>query len=520
MSKEKDFEKEEGFALPYLRAGYPCIWVETPEQSRAQDELADEANSSKKKNEKDTYEVYSWDIVGGLSQYAGGKKNGIEAGRGAQNDDPLWPLNFIKQAKNPCLMFLHNYHRFIKSIEILQTVLNIVDDLKSKRKHLIFLSPVIEIPKEIEKYVVVLNFDLPGESKLSDILDLQFKGLKSRYEEKKPEKLRQVADDLKKNRPLIIKAMLGLTAMEAENAIAHSLVRTGVFDPNCIAKMKSQLVKKSGTLSYSTFKEKFTDIGGLDILKEFSMKLVSDSTGSAKGCLLTGVPGCGKSMLVKALGNEVNLPVICLDFGSMFGSYVGESESRMRSALKIIDAVSPCIVIVDEIEKGLGGVRSSHLTDGGTGSRVFGTFLTWLEDKTSQSYMFATSNDIFKLPPEFLRAGRWDAIFFVDLPNSIEQETILRLYLDKYEVDRKGCPSLDGWSGAEIETLCRLAKILKTNCGGAAKYVKPLSESMSTEITKIRDWAKNRTIAASTPDANESDYGDSLRSIEMPDDDE
>ena len=195
-----------------------------------------------------------------------------------------------------------------------------------------------------------------------------------------------------------------------------------------------------------------------------------------------GTPGTGKSHFAKGLGKALGLPTPGLDFGRMFGSLVGESEGRIREALAVVDAFSPCILFIDEIEKGLSGIQSSGSTDGGTGSRVFGTFLTWLNDHKSRVFVVATCNDVSKMPPEFLRAERWDAIFFVDLPTERERRIILDLYQKQYHVEGEPSHGLQGWSGAEIKSLCRIAAMMKCTLQEAERYVIPLCHSMADKI--------------------------------------
>ncbi|MBI3352657.1 MAG: AAA family ATPase, partial [Nitrospirae bacterium] len=195
-------------------------------------------------------------------------------------------------------------------------------------------------------------------------------------------------------------------------------------------------------------------------------------------------------------GNELSVPTFSMDFGRMIGSKVGESEERIRRALQIVDAMSPAVLFIDELEKGIGGIKSSNQTDGGTGSRVFGSFLTWMNDHQSRVFVIATTNDISGLPPEFLRAERWDAIFFVDLPTPEEQTDILALHKKAFEIKDELVPDLAGWSGAEIRSLCRIAAMMKTSLLEAARYIVPLSKSMPDQIDKLRNWAKTRAIAA------------------------
>lgn len=500
---------------PYLRASYPILYVNTTECARAQEALIYEAiESSKKKN----YQFFSWDCEMGIMQISVSKSGGMEKKSikfgNSDQLSPITPLKLIADKNDPQILFLHNFHKWINVIDIQQWLLNHIDMMKSNGKAVVILSPVSAVPKEIEKFVVSIDFPLPSSDEISEIVDLQIRGLSS-----KQETVNTVKKDVENNWESILNASKGLCRFELENAIAMSLIDKKKVDPILIGGMKRQLVKRSETLEFVDFKETFADIGGLDNLKEFALKIVKSKI--AKGILMTGVPGCGKTMIAKALGNEANLPVISLDFGRMFGKFVGESEGKMRDALQIIDRVSPCIVIVDEIEKGLGGVKSSHLSDGGTGARVFGSFLSWLQDKKGgSSYFFATSNDVFKLPPEFMRAGRWDGIFFVDLPNFSERKVILDIYVKKYSVDPSNCPDLKGYSGAEIESLCRTARILKDagdekcDLGAAGKFVIPLSRTKASDINEIREWARGNAIPASLHEAIEKTTNKSGRMLD------
>ena len=292
------------------------------------------------------------------------------------------------------------------------------------------------MPAELEREVVVLDFPLPTRDELRSILG----GLEESTGVKA------------ENEDMVLDAAQGLTWEEAENALALALVRQKCFDPKTITELKAQMVKKSAALEFSQFKETFETLGGLENLKDWTLnRFKSRRPGLPfRGILLLGVPGTGKSHFAKALGNQVGWPCLSLNLGKVFGSLVGESEAKMRDALKVVDAMAPCILFLDEIEKGLAGVGGGS-TDGGTTQRVGGTFLTWLNDHTSEVFVIATCNDYAKLPPEYTRMGRWDAIFFVDNPGPGEREEILDIYRHQFEVDLAfPYPNLDGYSGAEI----------------------------------------------------------------------
>jgi SpoVK/Ycf46/Vps4 family AAA+-type ATPase len=257
--------------------------------------------------------------------------------------------------------------------------------------------------------------------------------------------------------------------------------------------------EKSAALQFSQFTETFATLGGLENLKDWTLNRFKNRRIGLpfRGILLLGVPGTGKSHFAKALGNEVGWPVLSLDMGRVFGSLVGESEAKMREALKVVDAMAPCILFIDEIEKGLAGVGGSS-TDGGTTQRVGGTFLTWLNDHTSQVFVIATCNDYAKLPPEYTRMGRWDAIFFVDNPGLGEQKEILDIYRHQFEVDLAfPCPNLDSYSGAEIRQVAIEAAYNGGDLDAAARFVIPISKSQKQQMDALREWAKARTIPAS-----------------------
>jgi len=454
----------------YLKAGYPALWIQTSEDSRAVATLASQAREK-------GFKTYAWDCQAGIRE--------IGNGYSKQEPDPLAAVKFLLGREEKSIIFLYNFHKFVKSIEVIQEIQNCVRLYKTQQKSVIVVSPSAEIPIELEKIFFLSSFELPRKEELKKVLEEILDSANLTHTIKENEK-----DE-------IIEAGKGLSEFEFENAIALAIVSRQKNIKDIVLEQKKQIVKKNaGLLIENNEEETMANLGGLENLKNFCMKVANSPL--SRGVLLLGVPGTGKSHFSKALGNELGLPTAALDFGRMFGSLVGESEERMRSALQTIDAFSPCILRIDEIEKGLSGIKSSSQTDGGTGSRVFGTFLNWMQDHRSRVFVIATCNDISQMPPEFLRAERWDAIFFVDLPNQREREVIFKIYQNFYGV--KGSVkdvSMDGWSGAEIKSLCRIAAMMQCELREAAKYVVPLSLSMQEKIESLREWAKTRTIPAS-----------------------
>jgi hypothetical protein len=374
------------------------------------------------------------------------------------------------------------------STEVVQALDTAVTQGKQAGKIVVVLSPVVQVPVELERQFVVVEHDLPGRAQLEQI---------ARSIATEPGELPE-GDDL----GLVLDAAAGLARMEAENAFSLSLVRHGRVVPETLWELKTGMLKKSGLLTLHRGGEKFADLGGLDALKAFSRKaLAGGHRGSGvrpRGVLLLGVPGTGKSALAKALGNESGRPTLILDVGSLMGSLVGQTEERTRQALKIVDAMAPCVLFIDEIEKALSGVQSAG--DSGVSARMFGTFLGWLSDHESDVFVVATSNDVSKLPPEFSRAGRWDGTFFIDLPGRREKDMNWEMYsrrfglgLDQHRPDDRD------WTGAEIRSACRLSALLDVPLVEAAMNVVPVAVTAGESVEKLRNWASGRCLSADRP---------------------
>jgi SpoVK/Ycf46/Vps4 family AAA+-type ATPase len=315
----------------------------------------------------------------------------------------------------------------------------------------------------------------------------------------------------------VVEGALGLTLVEAENVFAKSAVRTHTFDLETILEEKKQIIRKSGLLEYYEHREEFSDVGGMEILKDWLVKRRAAFGSRAKdfglplpkGILLIGVPGTGKSLTAKAVGALWQMPLLRLDVGKIFAGLVGSSEENVRSVIKTAEAIAPAILWIDELEKGFSGTQSSGSTDGGTTSRVFGTFITWLQEKTTPVFVIATANNVHQLPPELLRKGRFDEIFFVDLPTAQVRTDIFRIHLAqrKHPVERfdlyKLAASSEKFSGAEIEQAIVAAayaahsekKPLATEhildeIGGT----RPLAVLRAEEVADLREWAEGRTV--------------------------
>ena len=452
-----------------VRAAFAGIWIQSFEHDDALAEIATLCR-------QEQWQLASWDVERGLS--IGGKTD-------AAATDPLAAirsLSALASTDSAALLVLPNFHRFLSSTEIVQGVVHQLASGKVNRTFICILSPLVQIPIELERQFAIVEHELPTRPQLAEIAG----ALLAEGERPPPEALEKVLD-----------SSVGLTRHEAENAMALSLVRHGRLDPQVIFEIKAAALKKSGLLTLHQGGEKFDSLGGLDALKSFCTKaLCSRSTcARARGILLLGPPGAGKSVFAKALGAEVGRPTLILDVGSLLGGLVGQSEANTRQALKIV--MAPAILFCDEIEKALAGAVSSSNGDSGVSARLFGQLLTWLSEHSSDVFFIGTCNDISRLPVEFSRAERFDGIFFLDTPGSAQKQLIWPIYLNRYGIDAKDPrPEDRNWCGAEIAAACRLSALLNEPLKEAARNVVPVAVTAHEQLEKLRNWAAGRCLDA------------------------
>ena len=458
----------------YVRACFTGLWIESHEH---QDALVAIAQLCRQED----WMMATWDIEQGQ------KTPGAEVDTGAS--DPLAAIRSINSLATPdgtAILVLQNFHRFMQSAEIVQAIAQQVITGKQNRTIVVVLAPVVQLPVELEKLFVVVEHELPDREQLEGIA-------------------REIATEdaeLPDGPELetVLDAAAGLTRMEAENAFSLSLVRHGCVTPDAVWEMKTQTLKKSGSLELHRGREDFSSLGGMSALKSFCKRaLLHPSRGNQlkrpRGVLLLSPPGCGKSQFCKALGKEVGRPVLILDVGSLMGSLVGQSEERTRQALRVIDAMAPCVLMIDEVEKAFAGVNGSG--DSGVSSRMFGTFLSWLNDHESDVFVVCTANDVAKLPPEFGRSERFDGIFFLDLPGRDEKGAIWDIYRSMFEVDQdQRVPTDIDWTGAEVKACCRLAALLDVPLLQAAQNVVPVAVTAAESVDRLRSWASGRCLDA------------------------
>jgi ATPase family associated with various cellular activities (AAA) len=465
----------------YVRACFTGLWVRSFEH---QDALLEIAGLCRRNN----WSLATWDIEKGMS-LAGPS---AEPGNLTHAADPLAAIRSLNALASPdgtAVLVVVNFHRFLGSPEVVQALDSQIHAGKQGRTFVVVLSPVVQIPVELEKQFVVLEHDLPGREQLEAI---------ARSIAVEPGELPE-GDELGR----VLDAAAGLTRFEAEGAYSLSLVRHGRIAAEPLWELKSGMLKKSGLLGLHRGGETFADLGGLEALKQFCARTLRPGRRAGvrpRGVLLLGPPGSGKSAFCKALGAETGRPTLILDVGALLGSLVGQSEANIRQALRLVDAMSPCVVMIDEVEKALAGVASGGQADSGVAARMFASFLGWLNDHESDAFVVCTSNDVSKLPPEFARAERFDATFFLDLPESRGKEQIWRLYLEKFGLEAgQKRPNDRDFTGAEIRACCRLAALLDVPLVEAAQNIVPVAVTAGEAVEKLRSWAAGRCLSADRP---------------------
>lgn len=483
-----------------LKAYYPVLYLNTYEYDRTKQKVKGII-----KKEKNEFDIYSWNSVDGLIKH--NSDNSLESIPNFEDPEELL-INISERIDNNKneVFLLEDFHEYIEERNIKIRLRQLAEKLRFYRKHIVIISSVLILPTELEKYITVIDIPLPSKKDIEAVLNQVTKNANV-----------ELDNNLKKS---LIDAALGMTVMEADLAYCLAAVKNN-FDkdsPKIVSLEKEQIIKKSGILDYFDINESLQNVGGMEHLKTWLKKRQSAFDYQAqkwnleepKGLLLLGVPGGGKSLTAKSIASLWNMPLLRLDVGKVFQGEVGSSENNIRKAIATAEAVAPCVLWIDEIEKGFSGTKSSGSTDGGTTARIFSTILTWMQEKTKSVFVVATANDISLLPPEFLRKGRFDEIFFVDLPSQKERESIFKIHLEKkghdstkYGLEKLAKESV-GFNGAEIEEAVKEAKFTaylenKENPELTIKHILtairdtvPLSVTMKEQIDFLRKWAKSR----------------------------
>lgn len=411
----------------YLQAGYPGLYLVSPEEQRVEAELKSVLQHlNRDRSAGEQYHLSYWSVVDGLIN--------TDTKQIHSANDPLEALQLISDQPERTVFLLKDYHLFLQDPNpiIVRKLKNVLLEGKTRQKTLIIIGCRLVLPAELEREITVVEFALPGKESLRHVLDgiVESAGLPPLS----PEQQEQAID-----------AACGLTTIEAENAFALSYVQTRSIEPAVVYREKAQAVKKSGLLEIIETRESLDSIGGLNVLKDwllkrrnaFTQRAVAYGLPPAKGLLIIGIAGTGKSLSAKVAARVFDVPLLKLDAGRLYGGLVGQSEANLRSVIQTAEAIAPCCLWLDELEKGLAGSKSSGSTDGGTSARVLGSLLSWMQEKTAPVFVVATANDVSQLPPELLRKGRWDEMFFVDLPNQEERQEIWRIQIAKHRRDRR-----------------------------------------------------------------------------------
>ncbi len=486
----------------YLRARFTLILLVTTEEERALQTIKNVCEQTQRPG-------LSWDVAEGFQWLSG-------SGPALSAKDPITALDQVDKTENNALYILKDFHEAWTNPQVKRKLRSVAQRLKFSKKSILITAPSSKIPDELKDEAVVVEFPSPTTIELDDVLRrlTQTPGVKVNLTPLGREKL--------------VQAALGLTTSQAQRVFAKAIVRDGMLDDrdiDLVTEEKKQIIRESEALEFYSVTETPDDVGGLGVLKEwlrlreraFTQEARNYGLPAPKGIALIGIPGTGKSLTAKMIGGLWRLPLLRLDVGALFGSLVGESEERARRALRLAETVAPCIVWIDEIEKALahGGL------DSGTSTRVFGTILTWMQEKTAPCFVVATANDISSLPPELLRKGRFDEIFFLDLPTLDERQEIFSVHFRKrqripqdFNLQQLSLLS-EGYVGAEIEQAIIDAMYIGFNASrefNTADIISslgrqvPLSVSARETIDSLRNWLREgRAQSASFQELTEAE---------------
>ncbi len=483
-----------------IRARYPIVYVPTSEEERLERAIAE---ASGERN------LYCWDFVEGF-QVAG-----IDKGKAKSN--PLQALEFIEENRTErgAVYVLRDYHRFLEDISISRKLRNLARRLRSEPKTVLITAPRIAIPDDLAEELTVLEFSLPTFAEIQQELEQLLSGQNLNRSTKEE----------------LIKACQGLTLNRIRQVLAKTLVKENASwstgghgasnqtfaqlseDLDLILEEKRQKIRQTQILEFYPASENISDIGGLGDLKEWLIRRGAAFGEQARryglpaprGLLLVGIQGTGKSLTAKAIAHHWHLPLLRLDVGRLFGGLVGESESRTRQMIQLAEALAPCVLWIDEVDKAFGG--SGGQGDAGTSRRVFGAFLTWMAEKKAPVFVVATANDIQNLPPELLRKGRFDEIFFIDLPSQEERKEIFEVHLNKlrpttirqYDLSRLAYEAPE-FSGAEIEqclieamhaAFSQNRDFTGDDILHAISQMVPLARTCQEQIQQLQSWARS-----------------------------
>ena len=477
----------------FLKARYPIIYINTIEEDRVEYIIRKNVKTNLNRS------IYSWDFVDG---YTNNPNN-----EGFAKRNPLQALELVERlnAETPALFILKDFNRFLTDLSISRKLRNISRILKLQPKTIIIIGSDLTIPKELQDLLTVLQFQLPLENEISQELDRLVSSLNIKVDP-------QLFENL-------TRACQGLSLERIRRVLSKIIATYKTIDKNSIAILlseKKQIISQTEILEYTSVDEKITNLGGLDNLKDwlrkrktaFGIQASNYGLPTPRGLLLVGIQGTGKSLTAKAIANEWELPLLKLDVGKLFGGIVGESESRLRQMINLAETISPCILWIDEIDKAFSSTESKG--DSGTSNRVLATFVSWLSEKKKPVFVIATANNIDLLPLEIIRKGRFDEIFFLDLPKKEEREEIFKIHIKEFRPNSwesfdytKLAELSESFSGAEIRqsiiegmyhAFYEKREFTTDDISMALTELIPLANLESNQMVKLQNWASSGRI--------------------------
>ena len=484
----------------FLKARYPILYISTIEEDRVEYVIRKNIKTNLKRS------IYSWDFVDGYTN------NPNNQGFGKRN--PLQALELVERLnpETPAIFLLKDFNRFLSDLAISRKLRNLSRILKLQPKTIIIIGCELNIPKELRDLITILQFQLPTEDEITKELERLLNSLKVSLEPKLFEN--------------IIRSCLGLSLERIRRVLSKIIATYKTIDENSINILlseKKQIISQTEILEYYSVDDEFENIGGLKNLKEwlkkrqtaFSSQATNYGLPTPRGLLLIGIQGTGKSLTAKVIANDWQLPLVKLDVGKLFGGIVGESESRLRQMINVTESISPCILWIDDIDKAFN--NSENIGDSGSSSRVLGSFISWLSEKTKPVFIVATANNIDSLPLEIIRKGRFDEIFFLDLPQKFEREEIFQIHLQHFRPNswksfncRDLAQATDCFSGAEIsqsiseamyQAFYEKREFTSVDINNAIKNLIPLANIENEQMLKLKKWATSGQIRlASTKD--------------------
>jgi SpoVK/Ycf46/Vps4 family AAA+-type ATPase len=480
-----------------LKARYPIIYINTIEEDRVEYVIRKNIKTSLNRS------IYSWDFVDGYTN------NPNNEGFGKRN--PLQALELVERltSETPALFLLKDFNRFLSDVAISRKLKNISRILKLQPKTIVIICSELSIPEELKDLITILNFNLPIESEINQELNRLIVSLNIEIDPELLEKL--------------TRACQGLSLERIRRVLSKIIASYKTIDESSIDILlseKKQIISQTQILEYSSANENIKNIGGVANLKDwltkrktsFSIQASNYGLPTPRGLLLIGIQGTGKSLTAKAIATEWQLPLLKLDVGKLFGGIVGESESRLRQMIEVSETLSPCILWIDEIDKAFNSGESQG--DSGTSSRVLGTFLSWLSEKTKPVFVVATANNVDLLPLELIRKGRFDEIFFLDLPKKQERAQIFEIHIKEFRPKTwdvfdylKLAKLSESFSGAEIrqsiiesmyEAFYEKREFTTEDICSSLKELIPLAQLENKQTLKLQSWASSGRIRSAS----------------------